>query len=93
MEINHTFPSTGMTLSSGDLQARINFNIQVKDPILNNNSGWVNQTTPWTNLTIGQTNIIPWTLPSDVSGVVNISIEARFDQSFIKLLTNSNNSA
>jgi len=90
--LNHTFPSTGMTLSSGDLQARINFNIQVKDAISNNNSGWVNQTTPWTNLTIGQTDIIPWTLPSDVSGVVNISIDARSDQSF-EVSTNSSNSS
>ena len=91
VEINHTFPSTGMTLSSGDVQARINFNIHVKNPIFNNNSGWVNQTTPWTNLTIGQSDIISWTLPSDVSGVVNISIEARSDQSF-EVTTKSNNS-
>ena len=90
--INHTFPSTGMTLSSGELQARLNFNIEVKDPIFNNNSGWVNQTTPWTNLTVGQSNIISWTLPSDVSGVVNISIDARSDQSF-EVTTDSNNSS
>ncbi|MEC8735565.1 MAG: hypothetical protein VXX39_01285, partial [Candidatus Thermoplasmatota archaeon] len=58
----------------------------------NNNSGWVNQTTPRTNLTIGQTDIIPWNLPSDVSGVVNISIDARSDQSF-EVTTNSSNSS
>ena len=87
--VNHTFPSTGMTLSSGDLQARINFNIQVKNPVSNNNSGWVNQTTPWTNLTIGESDVIAWTLPSDVSGIVNISIDARSVQSF-QVTTDSN---
>ena len=86
--VNHSFPSTGMTLSSGDLQARINFNIQVNNPTENNNSGWVNQTTPWTNLTIGQSDVISWTLPTDVSGVVDISIEGRSDQSF-QILTDS----
>ena len=89
--INHTFPSSGMTLSSGDLQARVNFQIQVKNPTSNNNSGWVNQTTPWINLTIGGDDIIQWNLPTEVSGLVNISIDARSDQSF-QVNTDSNNS-
>ena len=89
--INHTFPSSGMTLSSGDLQARVNFQIQVKNPTSNNNIGWVNQTTPWTNLTIGGDDVIQWNLPTEVSGLVNISIDARSDQSF-QVNTDSNNS-
>ena len=89
--INHTFPSSGMTLSSGDLQARVNFQIQVKNPTSNNNIGWVNQTTPWTNLTIGGDDVIQWNLPTEISGLVNISIDARSDQSF-QVNTDSNNS-
>ena len=45
-----------------------------------------------TNLTIGQTDIISWALPSDVSGIVNISIDARSDQSF-EVTVNSSNSS
>ena len=65
--LNHTFPSSGMTLSSGEIQARIIFDIRVNDPMMNNFTNWVNQTTPWTDLTVGQSDIISWTLPSDVS--------------------------
>ena len=87
--VNHSFPSSGMTLSSGDLQARINFNIHVNDPTNNNFSGWINQTTGWNSLTIGQNDILSWTLPSDISGIVDITIDARSDQSF-QILTDSN---
>ena len=80
--LNHTFPSSGMTLSSGEIQARIIFDIRVNDPMMNNFTNWVNQTTPWTDLTVGQSDIISWTLPSDVSGIVNITLESRSDQSF-----------
>ena len=52
---------------------------------------WVNQTTPWTDLTAGQSNTISWTLPSDVSGIVNITLESRSDQSF-QMVSDSNSS-
>ena len=90
--INHSFPSSGMTLSSGNLQARINFDIRVNDAATNNFTNWVNQTTPWTDLTAGESDTISWTLPSDVSGVVNITLEARSDQSF-QMLSDSNSSS
>ena len=90
--INHSFPSSGMTLSSGNLQARINFDIRVNDAATNNFTNWVNQTTPWTDLTAGESDTISWTLPSDVSGVVNITLEARSDQSF-QMLMYSNSSS
>jgi hypothetical protein len=89
--LKHTFLSSGMTLSSGNIQARIIFNIHGLDPIINNYTSWVNQTTPWTNLTIGQLDIIPWTLPNDISGQVEIVLESRSDQSF-QMLSNSNSS-
>ena len=89
--LKHEFPSSGMTLSSGNLQARIIFNIQGIDPLLNNYTSWVNQTTPWTNLTIGQSDIISWTLPSDISGQTEILLESRSDQSF-QMQSNSNSS-
>ena len=81
-----------MTLSSGNLQARINFDIRVNDAATNNFTNWVNQTTPWTDLTAGESDTISWTLPSDVSGVVNITLEARSDQSF-QMLSDSNSSS
>ena len=89
--INHSFPSSGMTLSSGDLQARLNFDIRVNDAVTNNYTQWVNQTTPWTDLNAGQTDTISWTLPSDVSGIVNITLESRSDQSF-QITSDSNSS-
>ena len=89
--VNHSFPSTGMTLSSGDLQARLNFEIRVNDAATNNYTQWVNQTTPWTDLNPGQPGTITWTLPIDVSGIVNITLESRSDQSF-QMLSYSNSS-
>jgi hypothetical protein len=89
--LKHEFPSSGMTLSSGNLQARIIFNIQGIDPLLNDYTSWVNQTTPWTNLTIGQFDTIFWTLPSDISGQTEILLESRSDQSF-QMQSNSNSS-
>jgi len=87
--INHTFPETGMTLSSGNIQARITFQTQILDPETNTNGGWINETTPWTELTIGQNDIIAWTLPSNVSGVVEMILESRSDQPF-QMVSNSN---
>ena len=78
--LNHSFPSTGMTLESGTLQVRANFDIQTNNASNNNNSGWINQTTPWTELTLNQHNTIPWTFPTNVSGTVFISIEGRTNQ-------------
>ena len=89
--INHSFPSSGMTLSSGDLQARLNYDIRVNDAATNNYTQWVNQTTPWTDLNPGQPGTISWTLPSDVSGIVNITLESRSDQSF-QMLSDSKSS-
>ena len=89
--IEHSFPSSGMTLSSGDLQARLKFDIRVNDAATNNYTQWVNQTTPWTDLTAGQPGTISWTLPSDVSGIVNITLESRSDQSF-QMMSDSNSS-
>ena len=80
--LNHTFPSTGMTLSSGDIQARITFNTWVMDINTNNYTYWVNETTPWTDLTVGGSDIISWTPPVDISGRVDIVLESRSDQSF-----------
>ncbi len=90
--IKHLFPSSGMTLSSGDLQSRLTFHIQVLDPTINNYTTWINQTTPWTDLTIGQPDIISWTLPSDISGHVEIVLESRSDQSF-QIVSDSNSSS
>ena len=89
--INHTFPSSGMTLSSGDIQARVTFDIRVNDAATNNYTNWVNETTPWTDLTIGQSDIISWTLPTDISGIANITLESRSDQSF-QMLSDANSS-
>ena len=89
--LNHSFPSSGMTLSSGDIQARLIFTIRTMDATTNNYTGWSNQTTPWTDLTVGQSDNIVWSLPTDVSGIVNITLESRSDQSF-QMLNDANNS-
>ena len=78
--LNHTFPSTGMTLSSGDIQARISFNTWVLDVATNNYTYWVNETTPWTDLTVGESNVISWIPPTDISGTVHLVLESRSDQ-------------
>ena len=89
--INHSFLSTGMTLSSGNLQARLNFDIEINDLTNNSANGWLNQTTPWTSLTAGGNDVISWSPPTDISGNVSISLDARSDQS-LQILTNSNSS-
>ena len=89
IELNHSFPETGKTLASGSLQSRITFNIHVIDPETNTYTGWVNQTTPWTDMAIGQTNTIAWELPSNVSGNVDINLESRSDQPLL-IVSNSN---
>jgi len=85
----HVFESTGMTLSSGYLQARLNFDIRVIDSVNNEYFHWINDTTPWYNLTAGQIDQIDYTLPDNVSGIVNITVESRSDQSF-NMLAESN---
>ena len=89
--VNHSFPSSGMTLSSGNLQARIHFEVQINDPENNSATGWLNQTTPWQNMNVGERDEISWTLPTDISGIVNINLEARSDQPF-QITSDSNNS-
>ena len=42
----------------------------------------MNETTPWTDLTVGSSDIISWTPPVDISGRVDIVLESRSDQSF-----------
>ena len=54
--LDHYFPLTNSTLKSGDLQARINFDIQEIDAELNLNVGWTNYTTPWNDLLVGESN-------------------------------------
>ena len=89
IELNHSFPETGMALSSGNLQSRIIFQIHVLDPEINSYTGWVNQTTPWTDTAIGQTDSISWELPTNISGDVTIILESRSDQPFV-IVSNSN---
>ena len=89
IELNHSFPETGKTLSSGNLQSRVYFEIHVIDPETNTYGGWVNQTTPWTEISIGQTDTISWELPSNVSGEVYINLESRSDQPLL-IVSNSN---
>ena len=81
--LKHIFPSSGMTISSGDVQARLTFDIRVNDVQSNNHTAWVNQTSPWVNLTTGASDIISWTPPTDVSGLMEIGLESRSDQSFV----------
>ena len=88
LELEHIFPSTSKTLSAGSLQARANFNIQEIDAQQNIALGWTNHTTPWKSLTIGETSIINWTLPSDISGIVYITIEG-IGSGSLQILTNS----
>jgi len=80
--IEHIFLSSGDTLSSGNVQARLNFIIESLVAGTNDSVAWVNQTTAWQNLTIGSTDIIQWLPPVDVSGRFNITLEARSDQPF-----------
>jgi len=89
IELNHSFPETGKTLTSGDLQSRVTFNIHVIDPETNSYVEWVNQTTPWIDIAIGQTDTITWELPSNVSGNVDINLESRSDQPLL-IVSNSN---
>ena len=78
-----------MTSSSGNLEARINFDIHVNDPVNSSFAGWVNQTTPWTSMITGESNTISWILPTDISGIVSINIEARSNNPF-QIVSNSN---
>lgn len=80
--IEHIFLSSGDTLSSGDVQARLIFNIESLVAGTNASITWVNQTTPWQELTIGSADTIQWIPPIDVSGRFNITLEARSDQPF-----------
>ena len=89
VELNHSFPETGMTLSSGNLQSRVIFQIHVIDPEINSHTGWVNQTTPWTDTAIGQPDSISWELPTNISGEVTIILESRSDQPLL-VVSNSN---
>ena len=91
VEVTQIFPSTGMMLSGGDLEARINFDIQVNNVTDGTNSGWLNQTTPWTNLSEGGDSTISWTPPTDVSGTIEITIEGRSSQA-LQISTDSNSS-
>ena len=89
IEIDHIFPRTSSTLAAGDLQARVNFDIQEIDAELNLIPGWTNQSTPWHSLTVGETNLLSWTLPIDISGLVYVSIEG-FSNNSLSILTNQN---
>jgi len=93
--LNHSFPSTGMTITSGEILARMNFDINIFDSELNEYSGWVNESSSWMNLTAGQDDTIYWTPPSNISGMVYISLEAR-NETFVsgdrlfEVISNSN---
>ena len=78
--IMHHFPSTGQTLSSGDVQARLTFYLESTEAGGNGSVIWYNDTTPWSSLSIGSNDIISWTPPLEFSGVLNITLEARSDQ-------------
>ena len=86
----HIFESTGMTLSSGELQARLHFDTRVINSVNNEYITWLNDTTQWYNLSAGEVDKITYTLPENVSGIVNISVDSRSDQSF-SMLADSNN--
>ena len=88
LELDFEFPSTSKTLSAGEIQARANFNIQEINAEQNIVLGWNNQTTPWQSLNIEDSSIINWTLPSDISGIVYITVEGISNGS-LQILTNS----
>ena len=83
VRIMHQFPSTGEILSSGTVQARLNFNIEGTIAGGNDSITWANDTTNWTSLTLGTTDVISWNPPTDISGILNITLEARSDQPFL----------
>ena len=82
VNLEHIFKSTGMTISSGQIQARLNFDTRIVDVLANNYTSWQNYTTPWFNLSAGQADKIEYNLPEDISGNVYISVESRSDLSF-----------
>ena len=90
IEIMHQFPSTGEDLSSGTIQARLNFIIEGTIAGGNGSITWENDTTNWTSLTLGSTDIISWNPPTDISGILNITLEARSDQPFLITSDNEN---
>ena len=83
------FESTNKTLSSGDIQARLSFDIRIIDSLNNQYTGWLNDTTQWYDITPGQVKKIQYNLSENVSGIVNITVESRSDQSF-NMFANSN---
>jgi len=85
----HLFESTNKTLSSGDIQARLSFDIRIIDSLNNQYTGWLNDTTQWYDITPGQVKKIQYNLSENVSGIVNITVESRSDQSF-NMFANSN---
>ena len=89
--IQHVFPTSGATLSSGVVQARLIFRVQGNEPGIDSEINWSNITTPWTDLTTGQTDVFTWTTPTNLSGLVDIDIEARSDQPFT--ITTTDNSS
>lgn len=90
INISHYFSSTGMSVNSGNIQARLTFSIAVITAGSDHTSNWTNITTSWNNLTIGTSDTIVWTPPNDISGRVDILLEARSDQPFtIAAISNS----
>ena len=87
--LDNVFPSTNSTLYAGDLQARAYFNIQEFDAEGNQVSGWTNHTTPWQSLSLGGSNSISWTAPTELSGLVHVSIDG-FSNNSLQVLTNPN---
>jgi hypothetical protein len=80
--LNHTFLTTGFELSSGEVQTRLTFTYQGIVAGDNLNTQWLNETTAWIPLVNGVENTISHPLPIDISGRVDISLEARSDQPF-----------
>ena len=89
--LNHTFLTTGYELSSGEVQSRLTFTYQGIVAGDDSNIQWLNETTAWIPLTNGIENTISHPLPTDISGRVDISLEARSDQPFT-IIENSNSS-
>ena len=89
--IDYGYNSSGDKMSSGNLQARLTFSIREVDIVENNFSGYLNQTTPWNDLNITGNNSIIWTLPSNITGTVDISMEARSDNP-LQITCNDNSS-